>query len=185
MKLAKILSIIMMSSIFFIIACGDDSKEEETKNATVCTESGNECKNNTDGKTECVEQKCVAPKEITIDTCTESGNECKDNTNGKTECVELKCVAPASTTFGKACTKSDHSECAETEVCIPSMASNYGMTNAETCSTINCKVVIENEKPTQSDCPSGYYCVSLMGDYSSFRPALKNAESICVTMAEE
>ena len=57
------------------------------------------------------------------------------------------------------------------------------MSNAETCSTINCTVVIENEQPTQSDCAEGYFCVSLEGDYSNFRPALKDATSICVTMA--
>ena len=183
MKLTKVLAVIMMAMMFFLVSCGDDDDTtEEKENATVCTDGGNECKDNDNGKTSCIELKCEVPAATEIDDCTAT-TDCANNTNGKTECISDKCAEPA--TFGEPCSKSDHSECADAEVCIPAMASQYGMTNAETCSTINCTVVVVDQKPTQSDCVEGYFCVSLEGDYSNFRPALKNATSICVTMAAE
>jgi len=149
MKLANVLVITMMSLMFFIASCGDDEKAE-SKNVTVCTEAGNECAN---------------------------------NDNGKTSCIDLICSLPA--TFGQACSKADHSECAETEVCLPAAATDYGMTNAQTCSTMGCVVVIENEQATQSDCPEGYLCISLEGEYDHCRPMVKDAKSICITMDQE
>ena len=71
-----------------------------------CTAEGNECINNTNGKTICVDSKCTEPIEV-VD-CTVDGNECANNTNAKTVCIDNKCELPPNVTD---CT-ADGNECA-------------------------------------------------------------------------
>ncbi len=62
-------------------------------NTVDCTDGGDECADNFDGKIICNELKCVKPNAV---DCTDGGDECVDNFNGKVVCntITLKCSEP-------------------------------------------------------------------------------------------
>jgi len=126
----RILILIAMSLVFFSVGCDND--EKNTVEVSVCTEAGNECVNNTNGKTVCVEDKCVEPA-ADAETCTDDGNECVNNTNGKTACVDDKCVEPANN--AETCTD-DGNECVNNTngktACVDDKCVEPA-NNAETC----------------------------------------------------
>jgi len=77
--------------IMFVSCGGDDNGETEDapQNATACTEAGNECKDNRDGKTTCVNKVCTEPAtppaKGTLDgACKEDGT-CNEDLKCNTE----------------------------------------------------------------------------------------------------
>jgi len=60
---------------------------------TDCSTDETACDNNTNDKTACFNDDCVAP--VTVNDCANDDTACDDNTNGLTVCVNRECTPPA------------------------------------------------------------------------------------------
>jgi len=155
------MKILVLFLIVFIsvasIACGDSSS---SKNVDICTENGNECADNNNGKTVCSENKCIA-EVINAETCTETGNECANNNNGKIICSENKCIeesinAKNCTVNGNECVNNNNNKV----VCFQNICVEE---NAKTCDS-------------DSDCEDNQMCTPIVKLCESSLPAKLHIE---------
>ena len=160
-----------------------------------CTAEGNECVNNTNGKTVCIDDKCAEPVEV--EDCTEEGNECANNTNGKTVCgSDKKCQLPpnvencteegnecANNTNGKTvCVDDKCAEPVEVENCTAEGNECANNTNGKTvCVDDKCAEPVEVKDCTEdgNECANNTNGATECKDNKCLVPGCEASEEIC------